>query len=261
MQLKTDYSFLFSGANRTSNQGFDNMSSFLSDYKSIKNGSYGKLMRSYYNLDKTEKPSKDDTKNDVQKPNTNSTSISTDTSKTLVAIEKDAESLKTSADKLWVGGKTSLFTEKELTTKAEDGTETTTRGYDHDAIGTAVQNFAKSYNDLMASAKKSTNSSIAQAASSLQYGVQTNSKLLAKVGVTIDQKGALSVDADKLKNADISTLKTLFQGENSLAYRASAQASMIDYHAQRESERANTYTSSALFGNNYNSGNIFADYF
>ena len=50
IQTKTDYSFLFSGLS-TSNtgSGFGMSGSWLSDYASIKNGSYGKLMRAYYN--------------------------------------------------------------------------------------------------------------------------------------------------------------------------------------------------------------------
>ena len=51
INLKTDTSYLFSSlSNSSSNSGsgLDSLSSILSDYSSIKNGSYGKLLKAYY---------------------------------------------------------------------------------------------------------------------------------------------------------------------------------------------------------------------
>lgn len=46
MHLKNDYSFLFSGMSTSSGGSLGNLN-FLSDYQSIKNGSYGKLLKAY----------------------------------------------------------------------------------------------------------------------------------------------------------------------------------------------------------------------
>ena len=47
IQMRNDYSYLFSSLN-TSKTGSAGNLSFLSDYAAIKNGSYGKLMKAYY---------------------------------------------------------------------------------------------------------------------------------------------------------------------------------------------------------------------
>ncbi len=48
VNAKNDYSFLFSGMSGSSGANLN----FLSDYASIKNGSYGKLLKSYYGAGK-----------------------------------------------------------------------------------------------------------------------------------------------------------------------------------------------------------------
>ena len=51
--LADTYSSLLSGAGSGSSGGFDG-SSLLTDYAAIKNGSYGKMMKSYYSKMKAE---------------------------------------------------------------------------------------------------------------------------------------------------------------------------------------------------------------
>lgn len=70
----------------------------LSEYASIRSGSYGKLMRSYFSMDSTKSTSKSDdsTKNTIEDLAT-TTSTSKDSTKTLAAIESDAKELTDSA--------------------------------------------------------------------------------------------------------------------------------------------------------------------
>ena len=51
INMKNDYSYLFQSMNTSANSGMSGMSSILSDYSSIKNGSYGKLLKAYYAKD------------------------------------------------------------------------------------------------------------------------------------------------------------------------------------------------------------------
>ena len=60
----------------------------LSDYASIRSGSYSKLMKSYYKLDSN------DTKTSAKDKTNTSTSTSKDSAKTLANIESVAEELK-----------------------------------------------------------------------------------------------------------------------------------------------------------------------
>ena len=46
VNAKQDYSYLFQSLSTSSGSGLGNLN-FLSDYASIKNGSYGKLMKAY----------------------------------------------------------------------------------------------------------------------------------------------------------------------------------------------------------------------
>ena len=50
---RTDYSALFSSLNGGKSTGIGGGSYSLADYASIKNGSYGKLMKAYYGKNKT----------------------------------------------------------------------------------------------------------------------------------------------------------------------------------------------------------------
>ena len=49
IQAKTNYSFLFSGLSSSASNALSG--NWLADYASIKNGSYGKLMKAYYAKD------------------------------------------------------------------------------------------------------------------------------------------------------------------------------------------------------------------
>ncbi|MBE5934890.1 MAG: hypothetical protein E7262_03770 [Lachnospiraceae bacterium] len=57
--------------------------------------------------------------------------------------------------------------------------------------------------------------------------MKSNEKLLAKAGIKIGKDNKLEVDEEQLKKTDISTLKTLFSGHNSLASKMSQKASSI----------------------------------
>lgn len=251
---RQDYSYLFQSMSSMSGGGGMSNLNWLSDYASIKNGSYGKLMKAYYgksNVSSTQSAS-------TAKKTADKKSISTasDTAKTLSGIEKSAEALKESADALLVKGSKSVFTKKSVTTKDELGLNKTTKEYDTDAIYKAVSAFADDYNNLIDKAGDSNTASIVRKTDSLVNLTQSNKKLLAKVGITVDSDNKLSIDKEAFQKADMNTVKSLFSGTGSYAYQVSAQASMIDYAANTESVRANTYTGYGTYSNSYSSGSM-----
>ena len=101
--MKQNYSFLFQSMSGNSNLNF------LSDYMSIKNGSYGKLMKAYYG--KGNKISKEAASIVDEKKKTLSTSK--DSAETLKQIQTASESLKSSADQLTNTGKDSVFSKSQ----------------------------------------------------------------------------------------------------------------------------------------------------
>lgn len=253
INMKPDYSYLFSNMS-SSASGITNMN-FLSDYASIKNGTYGKLMKAYYQ--KTDKDTSDDISDLIKKPDASAS----ENAKTLTAIDSSADKLKESADKLIKTGSDSLFKEKDVTIKNEDGTTTTTKQYDMDAIYKGVSSFVKNYNSLLDNVAKSDAASITKAASNMTNITDIYSKTLKDIGITVGKDNRLSIDEDKFKAADMSNIKSAFNSSHSFAYSISSQASFIDYAASREATKANTYDYTGAYGNNYSMGNLFNSIF
>lgn len=250
IQAKNDYSYLFSNLGTSSSSGSSTSNlSWLSDYASIKNGSYYKLMKAYYNETGNAK--------DLVSKTTSNNSTSKDSTEALAEVQKSTDALKESADALLVSGDKSVFAEKDITTKDENGVETTTKGYDTDAIYKAVNAFVTDYNSAIESTADSNTSSIANRSLGLITATSANEKLLEKVGITVNEDYTLSIDEDTFKKADMNTVKTLFSGNGSYAYRVSAQASLINFAADNEASKANTYTFDGTYSNTYSSGNLF----
>ncbi len=260
-QLKNDYSYLFSSLGTKSGSGMGNLN-FLSDYASIKNGSYGKLLRAYYNKvgNNNESSSTSSTKKESSSSKI-STSMAQDSAKTLSAIDSSADKLKASADALTSKGENSVFSQKEVTKKNEDGTTTTTKEYDMDAIYKAVSGFATNYNNLLDNVNKSGSANVHKAASNMTNITDIYKKSLADVGITIGADKRLSVDEEKLKSADVSKLKSVFNNTPSFASSVSSQASYIDSAASREATKANTYNYNGSYSNNFNMGDMFSAMF
>ncbi|MBQ6814386.1 MAG: flagellar filament capping protein FliD [Lachnospiraceae bacterium] len=253
---RQDVSYLFSGLGSRSNTSnlFDY--SLLSDYASIKSGSYSKLVKAYYskmgNEDKTTKTDDNEKK---------STSLASDTSKKLTEIKSSADDLKESGLKLMETGKESLFVEKNVTTKNEDGTETTTKSYDTDAIYKAVSDFVKDYNALVESVEESDASTVKSAADNMTNIVNMYENTLGKIGITIGDDNKLSIDEKAFKAADMDDVKDTFNGSRSFAATVSSQAEFVNSAATREATKANTYTGNGTYSNNFSSGDLFNSLF
>ncbi|MBE5939967.1 MAG: hypothetical protein E7266_06165 [Lachnospiraceae bacterium] len=224
------------GTKNASGSSFD-----LSTYMSIRNGSYKKLVSAYY--DETGK----DNKLDV------STGTGVDSTKKLMSMESSADALKEAADDLFVSGKDSVFNKVEV--KNADGT--VSAEYDREAIYKKVDAFVKAYNDMIEEAGEAETESILKRTTSMIRDTEGYEKLLKKVGITIGSDNQLEVDEDDFMKADMSTVKSVFNGVGSLSYSTSANASYINYMADYEASKANTYNSYGSYNYNYNYGNIY----
>jgi hypothetical protein len=216
-----------------------------SDYASIKNGSYHKLLSAYYSTDSSS--------SELKSVVSNSTSTSKDSSKTLTSIQSDAESLASSADTLLATGKSDIFA--ETTKTAEDGTTTT--GYDTDAIYSAVNKFVSDYNSLIDSAADSNTTSILRAAKNMVNYSSVNSNALSKIGITIGTDNKLTLDKDTFEKADMSKVKSLFRDSGSYGYQIKAQATLMNTYVDSEKTKNNTYSSSGTYTYNYTTGEIY----
>lgn len=174
----------------------------LSDYASIKNGSYGKLMKSYYALDednKTDKKSKNDTD---------------DTDATIRSIKTAADDLKDSA--------AALYSSKGLFAKDSNGE------YNMEAIYEKVNAFIEDYNSMIGSVGSAETESIANAGASIVNNTSNNIDMLSKMGISVSGADfTLSINKEKFMKSDISDIKSMFSGVGSLAYQVGAKASRV----------------------------------
>lgn len=259
LQPKNDYSFLFSGLG--GNKG-SSLSNFLADYASIKNGTYAKLMKAYYNeADKsTEKASAVNSITADRRRRANT--LSKDETKAYKEVQSATDDLKESADKLLKTGVRSLFNKKDITTKDENGVETTTKGYDTDAIYSAVNSFVNNYNSVVKAAGSGDvdNNSMNNRVNSMQNTTKNNSKSLAEIGITVNKDNTLSLDKDVFKKSDMSKVQNLFNGTGSYGYSVSSSASMINFTADQALAKANTYTGTGSYNNTNSVGNLFSSY-
>lgn len=250
VNARQDYSYLFQSMTTSRGNSLGNLN-FLSDYASIKNGSYGKLMKAYYAKDAADKVASAGKDTETKKK---SISTAADSAKTLSEIEKAADAMKESADSLLVKGSKSVFRKKnEKATVSEE--------YDTDAIYKAVSGFVTDYNDLLSKTSAASSKNLQSKADTLAAVTSANAKLLSRVGITVNSDSSLSLDEEVFKKSDMGTVKNLFGTTGAYGYKVSAQASMIDYTAAKESTRSNTYTANGTYSNVYSAGNILNSFF
>lgn len=193
------YSSLLGGS--SSSGGFDS-SSLLSDYASIKNGSYGKMMKAYYAKQKAAEKAED--------PD---------------SVAKNSKTTKDAAS----ASAARKFYETASKMSGLDYSEGNI-----DELYDKVSAFVKDYNSLIKSASNSKNASVQAQADALNDYTYQNYKLFAKVGITMNSDRTLSIDEDTFKKVNektgatnVPTLTTLFKGVNSFADKAADRASKI----------------------------------
>lgn len=251
--------------NKTGNGMTDLLGINYSDYHTIRNGSYFKLLKSYYSIDSSDEVKKivnndkdEDEKKTDSKSESTSTSTSTSTSKdsaeTISKVESATDELSAATDTLMATGKTSLFNATEVTDKDGNVTEK----YDTDKIYKAVNDFVTDYNALMDSALSAKSANIKGAAERMSRITGYNEESLDKIGITVEN-GKLKIDEKAFKAADIADVKKVFNTESGYVAQVDTQTSMIAYYAENEASKSNTYSNTGAYTNNYNTGTMYSE--
>lgn len=208
------------GSTSSSSGSSDMLGISYSDYASIKNGSYRKLVSAYY----------------ANVENENGTSASSsnikDSKDKLNSINELAGKLKDSASKLLDKGKDSLFQTKV------DGAGHSYVDYDEDKVYEAVKDFVNDYNDFLDSAAEADTVTLLRAAKNIVSYAKANEKALSAVGITVGSDNKLSVDEDKFKAASKARVQSLFQSTGGFVYQVKAKASTIGNYASDMAKRA-----------------------
>ena len=139
-------------------------------------------------------------------------------------LEKAADQLSEAASVFMATGEDSLFSKAR-----ESG--------DNQDVYNAVEDFVGKYNSTL-SALKNTSSTLNDYYSQmLKSAASDNKDALESSGITIAKDGSLSVDKDKLKEADIDTLEKVLGNTKGFTQKAA-------YVADRVSDNAHTNQSS-----------------
>ena len=111
---------------------------------------------------------------------------------------------------------------------------------------------------MVIAAENTKSSGIESAMKSLEGITDAYKKDLSSIGITIDKEdGTLNFDEKTFLNSDMSETKDLFIGTGSFVYQITVKATMVANQAETEANKSNTYTDTATYGNNYNTGSIF----
>jgi len=197
-----DVSTLFGSLN--SNNSNNLFSSFnYSDYSAIKNGSYGKLLKSYYNDQKTSTTSEKSTSTTKKEQTVDKTGLS--------KMKMEAEELSSAAKAL----------------SEEDFWKQTAGKVDVDKIVSKVKGFADEYNGVLTQASKVSSSEVSNSMQYMKSMTSTMSKALSNIGITVGDDGKMTVNEETLKNADIKSVKSLFYGAGTYGAQISSRADEI----------------------------------
>ena len=235
-------STLFSSLNNNNAQsGVGGMTSLLSEYNSIKNGSYAKLAKQYYNG--TEKTSnklfngyKDEEGSTVTEKLKDSETIKDN--KSLIS---DVASFRKALSA--VKSDDTLFEKKEIS--AENGTNKT--DFDYDKIYDKLSAFAKSYNAVIEAAGNSDSATVLRNTLNMTNTVDNSKKQLESVGFSINSDNTLSISKDSLMKGDMSTAKYLFGGTSNLTRQLDTLATNVASQAASDVYSLGGYTSTGAY--------------
>ena len=217
------------------NSGSDgNMANLAADFSSIRNTR--STMRQFYNsvygtkrssrAETAEQASRANRLKQSQQPDLN------DRAKRLAGILNADKTGSSIGQKLKVGKAAD-----GLTKAAEALTNTDTKKslfepdkngkHNMDAIYAGVQDFVKSYNTLKNTVVSDGDSKAVQKELDVVSTTKALSRSLSNIGITVNSDNSLSVNAEKLKKADLADIKAIFNGKGSYADNVRQNADQI----------------------------------
>lgn len=181
---------------------------FLSDYASIKNGSYAKLMKTYYGTAQSSSAAaskKSSSGNILDKilDEKKNPKVSKEAQEANANLTTGLSSLKSSVAAL-----------------QKDGTYTDTANGKSaaDKVVSAMKAFVSDYNNVVSAAKNSTLANKTAYVANMMNSTATNADKLAEIGVSINGNGTLELNEAKLKEAGVSKVQDLFSSDNIMSY-------------------------------------------
>ena len=243
INAKTDYSYLFNSMNSSgsnnSNYAFSGIN--LSDYASIKNGSYGKLLKAYYAESST---------------TTSEIESSSNVTNTQYSYQKKETEKQNLSDIQTAAGKVST----SATALMERGGKSVFKNSDMEEIYSAVSAFTKDYNTLLDKVEDTTSKELLNVAEKLTDVMEGYESQLKDLGITIGEDNKLTIDKKTFLNADTEAVKELFNGQSSLSYLVATRATSLSNTAYSQSNSSSLYTVDGTYASQ-NTGSVINGYF
>ena len=178
-----------------------NLYSLFSERAAIKNGTYKRLLKSYFgsmNSDTTTSANRNRTSNNIIDKLLQEKMYPTVSKETQEANDKLTSGLSSLNSSVSALQKDSTYEDTENGSTAVD------------KVVSAMKSYVNNYNDVVTASKGST---LANKTAYVANMMSTTSKYadqLSEIGVTLKQDGTLQLDETKLKNADLSKVQSLF---------------------------------------------------
>lgn len=229
---------IFGAANGTSSSGF------LSDYASIRNGSYKKLMNAYYGKNEKSRASEI-----VGSKAYNKTSNKYIDSTGLSAAKSATKSLQDSISTL-------MDRKKNVFKKDSDG------NYDVDKIYDAVNSFVKGYNEMLNVSDNLEDEGTLNKILSMARYTKSNRSALDYAGITFNNSGEMVLDKEKFSKMDMNAVKNMFQGAGSYASQMLSKVTAIGSSATVNLNKASgVYGKSGSYNSYLDTGDKFKGLF
>ena len=202
----------------------DGLAGVLGDYNSIRNGTYGKLMKKYYGTTVSGSSSGDGTKTKGSSGILEKILEEKRNPKVSQEAEK-ANSTLTSSVGLLKNAVSTL--QKADTFEDQKDTAGSTSSTGMEKTVSALKNFVASYNDALTASKRSTMTNVSSNIAGIMKATEASAEELKEIGITKNNDGTLNFNEKLLSDDELDRVKELFSGDDAMSY-GSAVASRLN---------------------------------
>ena len=203
----------------------DGLAGMLGDYNSIKNGTYGKLMKKYYGTTVSSSTSGDGTKTKGSSGILEKILEEKRNPKVSQEAEKANSTLTSSVGLL----KNAVSTLQKADTfedqKENNNGSTSSTGMEKTV--SALRISVASYNDALTASKRSTMTNVASNIAGIMKSTDANAQKLKEIGLTKNNDGTLNFNEKLLSEDELDKVKEHFSGDDAMSY-GSAVASRLN---------------------------------
>lgn len=230
------------------------MMGLCNEYSQIKSSTYKKLVNTYY--DKVQKGNDLD---DISELFSKNNSKNSEKNK-LNDVRANSDSLSASVTTLLEKGKNSVFNKVKVEKVDEKtGEKTVSEEYDVKAIKEAVSQFVSDYNKVLDKSSETNSTKVMKKTLDMIDNTKIYKNSLEKIGISIGSDNKLTIDEEKFESANMTSVKSLFNDENSLGRRTINKALQISTEAYKAELSVGLYSSSGSY-NSYDYSSLLNMY-